>query len=120
MCSDSCSNSHARFQRADVFTGASHAYFPQGDAFRRKACAGNKMVLYQKLELGNWRSRVAKNTAFCGMCTLLHLTVAAKLSERCGNWSQMFGLGCTGHPACGCGCQKTIKTPETNKLFSFS
>lgn len=36
MCSDSCSNSHARFQRADVFTGASHAYFPQGDAFRSR------------------------------------------------------------------------------------
>lgn len=29
VCSDSCSNSHTRFQWADVFTGASHAYFPQ-------------------------------------------------------------------------------------------
>lgn len=36
VCSDSCSNSYTRFQRADVFTGASHAYFPRGDAFRRR------------------------------------------------------------------------------------
>lgn len=33
VCSDSCSNSHTCFQWADVFTGASHAYFPEGDAF---------------------------------------------------------------------------------------
>lgn len=36
VCSDSCSNSYTRFQRADVFTEASHAYFPRGDAFRRR------------------------------------------------------------------------------------
>lgn len=35
--SDSCSNSYAHFQRADVFTGASHAFFPQGDAFPPRA-----------------------------------------------------------------------------------
>lgn len=80
VCTDSCSNSHARFQRADVFTGASRAYFPQGDASHCRTELELKCSFTRNTSLGNRRSRVAKNMpgpdaacAYVYVCAYVHV-----------------------------------------------
>lgn len=95
VCSDSCSNSHTCFQRADVFSGASHAYFPQGDAFRHRPELELKWHFTRNMSWETWEVEW-QNTpwadtdrvVFVRVC--LYLTAVAKLSESCDNWSQMF------------------------------
>lgn len=95
VLSDSCSNSYAHFQRADVSTGASHAYFPRGDAFSTAGLSWNENVPFNRNT--SWepvRSRVAKKTCHdhrllrC-VCVCQQLTAEAKLSVICDNWTQM-------------------------------
>lgn len=91
--------------------------FSSGRCFPPQARAGTKMLFYQKHEVGNRRSRVAKHTtARCWVCACvcmhLHITVVAKLSESCDNRTQMFESPCVvmQHLKCstwGCGEQKT-------------
>ncbi len=144
MCSDSCSNSHARFQRADVFTGASHAYFPQGDAFR---CRPELELKWPFTRNTSWETAGAEwqNTPWpdadaewcvcvcvciC-VCVRLYLTVVAKLSESCDNWSQMFESpcvvilltcqtpGCVRKPSPAEWTKRSMKASKQEDSFSF-
>lgn len=90
MCSDSCSNSHTRFQWADVFTGASHAYFPEGDAFPSGSELELRWPRYTRWETGGveWQNTPwpdADGVVCVSGGVHLYLTVVAKPRESCDN-----------------------------------
>lgn len=90
VCSDSCSNSHTCFQRADVFSGASHAYFPQGDAFRHGPELELKWPFIRNRSLETWEVEL-QNTPWADTDRVVFVRVCRyRTAASCDNRSQMF------------------------------